>query len=124
MANGRASRLADRSLLALCLGVVVVRSRLVGLVVADDAASGRAQLAMTGHVASDTADNSALDAALGIGAGHAAQRESHCESRCDHQSHSASSDDRVRRTNADTRSLFPAPRAFARRNYLRPSRIM
>jgi hypothetical protein len=47
---------------------------LVGFVMADDTAGERAELAVTGHVSGDAADDRTLDAALGLRSNWRAQR--------------------------------------------------
>jgi hypothetical protein len=49
------------------LGPVLVRISLIRFVMADGAAGRRTQLAMAGHVASDSADDGSLDAPLCLG---------------------------------------------------------
>jgi hypothetical protein len=57
----------ERSLLARRLGVRVVGIGFIGFVMADHAAGRSAQFSVTGHVAGNAADDSALDASFCIG---------------------------------------------------------
>jgi hypothetical protein len=70
-----------RSLLAGRLGVRVVGIGFIGFVMADHAASRSAQFSVTGHVAGNAADDSALDASFCIGAGERHYRDSSYASR-------------------------------------------
>jgi hypothetical protein len=71
----------DRSLLGWRLGVCVVRIGFVGFVMAYHATARCTQFPVTGHVAGDTADDSAFDAALGVSAGDRHRREGDYASR-------------------------------------------
>lgn len=70
-----------RSLLAGRLGVRVVGIGFIGFVMADHAASRSAQFSVTGDVAGNAADDSALDASFCIGAGDRRYRDSSYASR-------------------------------------------
>jgi hypothetical protein len=62
-------------LLRRSLSVRIVRVRLVGLMMADRATGRGANLAVSGHMAGDTTDDSPFDAAFGVGARREGDRE-------------------------------------------------
>jgi hypothetical protein len=97
------------------LGVRLVRVGLVRFVMADDAPGRSTKIAVSRHVAGDTADDGPLDTALGVRSGRESERNCDCESRRQNPSHVRSPIVKDRQANQAGRTLFrprrtlPAP---------------